>query len=39
VIYIALQALYTVRESGTIIDPGWRWRREEYEEPDRWDLP
>ncbi|MCS6881259.1 MAG: hypothetical protein RMK84_02870 [Oscillochloridaceae bacterium] len=39
VLYIALQALYTVRESGTIYDPGWRWRREEYEEPDRWDLP
>ncbi len=36
VLYIALKALYTVQESGTILDPGWRWRREEYEEPDTW---
>lgn len=39
VIHYALRALYTVAEPGTILDPGWRWRREQYAEPEGWELP
>lgn len=39
VIHYALRALYTISEPGTILDPGWRWRREQYTEPEDWELP
>lgn len=39
VIHYALTALYTAEEPGTILDPGWRWRRETYAEPASWALP
>jgi D-proline reductase (dithiol) PrdB len=39
VIHYALTALATVQEPGAILDPGWRWRRETYREPDSWTLP
>ena len=39
VLHYALTALYTVEESGTILDPGWRWRRETYSEPATWQMP
>jgi D-proline reductase (dithiol) PrdB len=39
VIHYALAALYTVEEPGTILDPGWRWRRETYAEPSSWIMP
>jgi D-proline reductase (dithiol) PrdB len=34
VIFAALQQLLTAKEPGIIAEPGWRWRREEYVEPD-----
>ena len=39
VIHYALRALYDVQAPGTILDPGWAWRRGEYVEPENWDLP
>jgi D-proline reductase (dithiol) PrdB len=39
VIHYALSALYTIQESGTILEPGWRWRRERYVEPTTWAMP
>lgn len=39
VIQYALSALYTIAESGTILEPGWRWRREQYAEPESWAMP
>ena len=36
VIHAALQALYRVREPGTILDPPWPWRRHSYSEPEDW---
>lgn len=38
VIQYALQTLYTVEEPGTILEPGWRWRRESYQEPHDWNM-
>jgi hypothetical protein len=32
----ALNALYEIEEPGTVLDPGWRWRREEYKIPKKW---
>ncbi len=37
VIYLALQVLLTAQEPGFIVEPGLRWRRETYAEPD-WSL-
>ena len=34
VIYTALHTLLTGQEPGTLVEPGFRWRREEYAEPD-----
>lgn len=34
VIYTALHTLLTAREPGTLVEPGFRWRREEYAEPN-----
>jgi D-proline reductase (dithiol) PrdB len=34
----ALAALYEAREPGAIVEPGWRWRREAYTEPEDWDF-
>jgi hypothetical protein len=34
VIYTALLTLLTVQEPGILIEPGLRWRREEYAEPN-----
>ncbi len=39
VIHYALRALYDVREPGTILEPGWLWRRERYAEPQAWAMP
>lgn len=39
VIHYALQALYTIKVPGRILEPGWRWRRETYIEPQDWSLP
>lgn len=39
VIHYALRALYTVQEPGTILEPGWGWRRATYTEPNDWTLP
>lgn len=33
-IYDALRLLVDAKEPGTIYDPGYRWRRENYSEPD-----
>jgi D-proline reductase (dithiol) PrdB len=33
VIGAALHALYEATEPGAIVEPGWRWRREVYAEP------
>ncbi len=33
VIYAALRLLMTADKPGVIVDPGWRWRRERYQEP------
>ncbi len=38
-IHYALKALYTVEASGSILEPGWRWRRTQYAEPSDWSLP
>jgi hypothetical protein len=35
----ALRALYDVRRPGAILEPGWRWRRERYQEPEDWTMP
>jgi hypothetical protein len=37
-IHYALRALYTVTEPGTILEPGWAWRRQQYAEPQDWGL-
>jgi D-proline reductase (dithiol) PrdB len=34
VIYAALHLLLTADAPGVIAEPGWRWRREHYQEPD-----
>ena len=34
VIFVALQTLLTAQAPGTLVEPGFRWRREEYAEPD-----
>lgn len=34
VIYTALQTLLAAHEPRTLVEPGYRWRREEYVEPD-----
>ncbi|MEZ4622800.1 MAG: hypothetical protein R2867_45890 [Caldilineaceae bacterium] len=34
VIYDALHLLLEAQEPGIIREPGYRWRREQYEEPD-----
>ena len=34
VIYHALRLLVTATAPGVIAEPGWRWRRESYVEPD-----
>lgn len=39
VIHYALRALYDVEQPGAILDPGWRWRREPYQEPANWRMP
>jgi D-proline reductase (dithiol) PrdB len=39
VLYCALEALYTIREPGTILDPPWPWRRTTYHEITDWRLP
>jgi hypothetical protein len=36
VVHAALQALSSIREPGTILDPGWQWRRQQYTEPQEW---
>lgn len=38
VMHYALQSLYTITEPGTILEPGWRWRREVYQEPIQWEM-
>lgn len=39
VIHYALRALYDVREPGTILEPGWLWRRHKYSTPQDWSMP
>jgi D-proline reductase (dithiol) PrdB len=39
VIHYALTALYITQEPGTILEPGWRWRRETYTDPSNWAMP
>ncbi len=39
VINYALRALYSVYVPGTILEPGWRWRRESYDQPLDWHMP
>lgn len=39
VLHYALRALYELRQPGTILDPGWQWRRHEYAEPQSWAMP
>ena len=34
VIFAGLQQLLAAQEPGQIVEPGWRWRREQYVEPD-----
>lgn len=34
VFFQALKTLLTASEPGAIAEPGWRWRREEYSEPN-----
>jgi D-proline reductase (dithiol) PrdB len=34
VIFAALQQLVEAEQGGVIVDLPWRWRREEYQEPD-----
>ena len=34
VIFVALQTLLTADAPGIIVEPGFRWRREQYAEPD-----
>lgn len=34
VIYTTLHTLLTAQEPGTLVEPNFRWRREEYAEPD-----
>ncbi len=34
VIYTALQTLLAAQQPMTLVEPGYRWRREEYVEPD-----
>lgn len=34
VIFVALQTLLTAEAPGTIVEPGYRWRRQQYAEPD-----
>ena len=38
VIHTALHLLFSATESGTILEPGWRWRREQYTEPTDWRM-
>jgi hypothetical protein len=39
VLHYALSALYSVEVPGSILDPGWQWRRQTYAEPSRWAMP
>jgi D-proline reductase (dithiol) PrdB len=39
VINYALRALYSIHVPGTILEPGWRWRRESYDQPLDWHMP
>ncbi|HAJ35829.1 MAG TPA: hypothetical protein DCL15_09060 [Chloroflexi bacterium] len=34
VMFVALQTLLTAEAPGTIVEPGYRWRRQHYTEPD-----
>lgn len=34
VIFVALQTLLTAKSPGVIVEPGYRWRRQHYVEPD-----
>jgi D-proline reductase (dithiol) PrdB len=34
VLFAALHLLLTADTPGVIAEPGWRWRREHYQEPD-----
>ena len=34
VIFAGLQQLSAAQQPGQIVEPGWRWRREQYVEPD-----
>lgn len=36
VLHAALSMFTSVTEPGTIVEPGLRWRRERYQEPERW---
>lgn len=37
-IHYALRALYDMSEPGTILEPGWAWRRQRYTEPTDWGI-
>lgn len=36
VIHYALRALVAADQPDLILDPGWGWRREQYEIPQEW---
>jgi hypothetical protein len=36
VIHYMLRALYTAKDPGAILEPGWAWRRQQYAEPENW---
>lgn len=38
VLHYGLKALYDVREPGTILEPKWAWRRQEYTMPENWEM-
>ena len=38
VIHTALSLLYADDAPGTIYEPDWRWRREQYSEPSDWSF-
>ncbi len=38
-IHYALRALYAINDPGTILAPGWGWRRQRFADPTDWRMP
>jgi D-proline reductase (dithiol) PrdB len=38
VLHYALRALYDIEAPGSILDPPWAWRRQQYTMPEEWAM-